>query len=94
MENMETPPSGPPRERVLSEQEVKAVWQAATASPWPFGAMVQLLILTGQRKTEVAGLRWSWIGQDKVDYPGSATKNGRGHPLPLALAAGQENDVQ
>src|SRR5262249_25491063 len=47
------------RDRVLSDGELAAVWQALGADR--FGDIVRLLILTGQRKLEIADLRWSEI---------------------------------
>ena len=49
------------RDRVLSQDELRAVWQAAEQLGYPFGPMTQLLILTGQRRAEVAGALWSEI---------------------------------
>ena len=45
------------RERVLSDAELAAVWKA-TAGPGSFNAIVRTLILTGQRREEVAGMTW------------------------------------
>ena len=47
------------RDRVLSDAEVRILWKASTKIGWPFGPFVQLLALTGQRRDEVAGMRWS-----------------------------------
>jgi integrase len=52
------------RDRVLSDDELKAVWQAAEALDQPYREFVQLLILTGQRRSEVAEMRWSEINLD------------------------------
>jgi integrase len=70
-----------PRERVLSDAELKKIWSAATE--YPFGPIVRLLILTGQRKTEVGTLRFEQInGQDQtINLPD--TKNGRAHTFPI-----------
>jgi integrase len=48
--------------------------------------MIQLLLLTGQRRTEVAGIRWSEIDLDKAEWtiPGTRTKNGEPHSVPLS----------
>jgi integrase len=45
------------RERVLSDDEIAEIWRAIGATRWPFGTIVRLLILTGQRRGEVAGWR-------------------------------------
>ena len=47
------------RDRVLSDEEIKAVWKAAATVGYPFGRIVQLLLLTGQRLDEVVGMLWS-----------------------------------
>ena len=72
------------RSRVLSEFELAAVWKAADAAGYPFGSIVQLLILTGQRRSEIGGLRRSWIDADKrtITFPAAITKNGVDHTLP------------
>lgn len=49
------------RDRVLNQDELCAVWHAAEQLGYPFGPMTQLLILTGQRRSEVAGALWSEI---------------------------------
>lgn len=50
-----------PRDRVLTDAELVEVWRAAETLGYPFGSMVQLLILTGQRLREVAEAPWSEI---------------------------------
>ena len=46
------------RERVLSSDELVAVWDAADSMGYPFGGLLRFLILTAQRRGEVAGMRW------------------------------------
>ena len=46
------------RDRVLSDGELRRVWLAAGKMGFPYGTVVQLCILTGQRRGEVAGMRW------------------------------------
>jgi integrase len=50
------------RDRVLSDAEIKAVWELASKHPYPFGPAIQLLMLTGQRRGKIASMRWSDIG--------------------------------
>ena len=50
-----------PRDRVLTDAELRAVWLACGERRFPYGAIIQLLILTGQRRGEVAGMAWSEI---------------------------------
>src|SRR4029450_3715805 len=49
------------RDRVLSAGELKAVWQAAEKTAWPFGPAVRLLILTAARREEIGALGWAEI---------------------------------
>lgn len=74
------------RDRVLSDAELLAVWQAAADEAAPFGPIVRLLILTGQRREEVAGMAWAEISEDRTTWtlPGSRTKNGVAHIVPLS----------
>ena len=77
------------RERVLSDDELRAVWRACDAIGWPFGRAMQLLILTAQRRDEVALAEWSEIDLDGAMWtiPGCRMKNGEAHVVPLAPAA-------
>jgi integrase len=58
LEGFEAPATVASRERVLSDEELGLVWRASGRLSYPFGPMFRLLILTGQRREEVAGLRW------------------------------------
>jgi len=77
------------RDRVLSETELAAIWRAAAKLGYPFGPFVQLLLLTGQRRNEVAGLLWSELDLEKClwSLPSERTKNGRPHDIPLSSLA-------
>ena len=54
-----------------------------------YGAIVKLLILTGQRESEIAVLHWSKVdfSRDLICLPKERTKNGRAHDVPLARIA-------
>lgn len=54
------------RDRVLSDAELVALWEAASASPHPYGAFILVLILSGQRRSEVAGMVWSEISRHEA----------------------------
>jgi integrase len=77
------------RERVLSDQELAEVWRAAGDATVPYGTIVRLLILTGQRRGEVAGMAWNEISEDLATWtlPGERTKNGEAHMVPLSAPA-------
>lgn len=74
-----------PRERVLSIEEIKTVWNAAGEMGYPFGPIVQLLILTGQRRSEIANIQRSWINPEYMHFevPASEYKTGVPHIVPL-----------
>jgi integrase len=79
--------AGPTRTRVLSEPELVAVWKACSDND--HDRIVKLLILTGQRKSEIGDLVWPEIDVDKqqIDLPPERTKNGRSHLVPLSQEA-------
>jgi integrase len=81
--------AGQARERVLSNDELTAIWKAAEGMEPPFGPLVRLLILTGQRREEVAGMAWSELSPDLSTWtiPATRAKNGRPHIVPLSAAA-------
>src|SRR4051812_34679366 len=77
------------RERVLSTEELQWIWTALDSFHGVFGPMFKVLLLTGQRRGEVAGMRWDEVrslGIDEAvwDLPASRTKNGQPHLVPLA----------
>jgi integrase len=76
-----------PRERVLTDAELIAVWNACADDD--FGRIVRLLILTGCRREEIGGLRWSEIDFDAgvMTIPGERTKNHRALALTLPPVA-------
>jgi integrase len=76
-------------ERTLSEAEIAEVWHAFDAEGGLFGRLFKLLLLTGQRRSEVGGMRWNELsklgGEEPLwEIPGSRTKNKRAHLVPLA----------
>jgi len=79
-----TAASCPPRERVLTEAELRTVFSVARVGDDNFARIVTLLILLGQRRTETASIRWEWIDTTKrtITLPVSITKNKRSHTFP------------
>ena len=75
------------RERVLSDGEVKTLLIHTFANRSRFNDIVSLLLLTGQRKSEISDLRWSEIESDMLVFPSSRTKNKRAHQVPISLRA-------
>jgi integrase len=86
---MYVPPAPAARDRVLTDAEVGQVWRACGASGEPFGSAVRLLLLTGCRLNEVAGMRTPELSDDGATWtiPGERTKNGRAHVVPLSPQA-------
>ncbi|MBI5121116.1 MAG: integrase arm-type DNA-binding domain-containing protein [Rhodospirillales bacterium] len=79
-------------ERTLSESEIVEVWQAFNAAGGPFRDLFKLLLLTGQRRSEVGGMKgaeFSGLESDNPTWeiPSNRTKNGRPHLVPLSLQA-------
>lgn len=77
------------RERVLSMDELGRVWDAAGEMAYPFGNMVRLLILTGQRRSEIAELEKDWIDAEHraISIPAARYKTKRAHVFPLSPPA-------
>jgi integrase len=75
------------RDRVLSDEELAAVWGACRDDD--FGRIVRLLILTGQRREEVGGMIWTELdlARGLWTIPGGRTKNGRAHEVSLPASA-------
>jgi integrase len=76
--------AGKGRKRILKPDELKKVWDAATIGGYPYGTIVHLLILTGQRKSEIANLRRTWIDPKvrTITLPEWVCKNSREHTFP------------
>jgi len=72
------------RTRILSDTELKSVYQRAQDFPYPYGIIVQLIIHTGQRRTEISSLRRSWIENNHIVFPEGFTKNKREHRIPIS----------
>lgn len=88
------------RDRILSDDELRIVWQVA-GKTGTFGGMVKTLLLTAARKGEVASMRHSQIGSDGIwALSGELTKNSSPLFLPLSkptlavIAAEDRTDKQ
>ena len=73
----------------LSDSEIRVAWQAFERIGWPFGRIAQLLLLTGARRDEIAGARWSEIDLEAKTWTiaKERSKNGVAHEIPLSDAA-------
>ena len=90
-DGIEPPGKETKRDRVLADAEIRLVWQASDTLAQPFGSFIKVLILTGQRRGEVAGMRWVDLdleGDEPVwTLPREATKADRLHTVPLSPQA-------
>jgi integrase len=73
-----------PRDRVLTDAELRAVWLASEKEGFPYGDIIKLLILTGQRRGEVSGMAWKEIDKTTWTLPRERVKNNRRHEVPLS----------
>jgi len=75
------------RDRILSDDELRAVWRATESPTGPFPALVRFLLLTAARRSEAAEMRWDeLVGKDWV-LPGARNKTGLELVRPLTDAA-------
>jgi integrase len=74
------------RERTLTDAELRTVWDAAELMGYPYGPLIRLLVLTGQREREVSDMNWSEINFDQALWtiPAVRMKGDRAHEVPLA----------
>lgn len=77
------------RDRVLSDTELGEFWRASGLLPYPFGPFFRLLVLTLQRRNEVAGMQWGEIAPDLSTWtiPAERAKNGKAHIVHLSEPA-------
>ena len=86
------PGSAVERERTLTTDEARRVYAAADRLDYPGRQFIKLLMLTGARRAEIAGLRWDEImteddGSRAIVLPGARTKTGAPHFVPLSQEA-------
>lgn len=86
---MRPPAAAKSRDRVLSDDELTAVWRAADALGWPFGPAILLLALTGARREEIRALRWTEVDTDAavIRLRADRTKTGEARVIPLSAPA-------
>ena len=86
---MKAPKAVPARRRVLGDDEVVALWKASEKAGWPWGPFVRMLILTMQRRQEVAEMDWSEVDLEarKWILPAARAKNDEEHIIPLSNLA-------
>lgn len=74
------------RDRALDDKELAAVIQAARTMRPHFGAIIEVLALTGQRREEVAQMTWNEVDEASRTWhiPSHRSKNGKGHLVHLS----------
>ena len=84
--NVRAPGQETARDRVLTDDELRAYQRACDRMAEPFGPLLRLLLLTGQRREEVAALPWAELDLAGAIWhlPASRTKNKRASDVPLA----------
>ena len=94
-EQMKSPPSVKSRDRVLSDEELWLVTLCADEVGPPFGTLIRMLIVTGQRREEVGGMAWGELDRDLLEWtiPAARAKNGNAQIVPLSKIAVVELDT-
>lgn len=89
MEGIEPPRKPESRERVLTPHEISQIWGTCMARPTTYHIIIMLLILTGQRRNEVAEAVWKEFDLSEAVWtiPKHRTKNSRQHRVPLSPLA-------
>ena len=94
MDNMKPPASVASRERVLTDEELLFVITSSTDLGTPFGELIRMLVVTGQRRDEVAGMTWAELDRNRLEWsiPAHRAKNGVASTIPLSEIAVVELD--
>ena len=68
------------RDRVLGDDEIRWLWKAASDAGYPFGPIFKLLLLTGQRRSEVSRTTWREFDLDETDVEPSPRESKKRSP--------------
>jgi integrase len=92
LSGMKAPKACASRRRVLGHEELICLWKATVRAGWPWGPYVRLLILTMQRRQEVAEMDWTEIDLEARIWtlPAERAKNDESHIVPLTDLAIKE----
>jgi integrase len=82
-----TRPAERARQRILTDDEIRKVWAAASTLNNAYGPLIQFILLTATRKNEAARMRRSEISGDVWTLPAARNKTKRDHVVPLSKAA-------
>lgn len=74
------------RSRVLHDEELQSILTTCAHLRTPYASIVELLLRTGQRRAQIAGLRWEWVDENKmlIRFPANVMKTGREHTIPIS----------
>ena len=80
---LEAPRKGEGRERVLTDEELVAVWLNSRETS--YGQIIRLIIITGQRPGQIGGLKGEYVNPDEllISWPGEVMKGNKRHSIPL-----------
>ena len=89
MERLDCPPDMEPRERVLTDDELRNVIETARAYGYPFGTIIELCAVLGQRRQQIGALRAEYVDADNclITWPAELMKTGRRHTIPFGPMA-------
>jgi integrase len=87
LDRLDCPPENEPRDRVLTDTELRSVYQTAVVYGWPYGTIVRLCILLGQRRHQIAALKVQYIDFDAktITWPPDQMKTKKRHTIPFGL---------
>lgn len=84
LDGIKPPAPEKPRDRVLTDDEIRLFWNACDGLAYPFGPLYRILLLTGQRLREVAEMTWREVDGNTWTLPADRSKNGDEHVIPLS----------
>ena len=89
MLGMRGPATAQARDRVMADDELRVLWHVLDGEGWPFGEAFKLLLLTGQRRDEVTGMRCREVNLDAQTWTiaKDRCKNGKAHTIDLCPEA-------
>jgi len=89
LDRLTAPKANPPRERVLTDDELRRVLLTARATGHPYGNIVELCVRLGQRRHQIANLRREWVDFEHrtISWPAEAMKGRKRHTIPFGEGA-------
>ena len=87
LDGLNRPHPAKSRDRVLSRDEIRQLLQHTLTHRDRFNDIVSLLLITGQRRGEIANLQWSEVDNDRLVFDARRTKNKYAHDVPMPSLA-------